>query len=90
MGKGPFDSPQVLIDTMIFMAGLYFALRSGDEHRQLRFSSVELVEKPGCTPCLVYTESVSKNNPGGLKHRKVSVKKVSHSANTERPDRSSL
>lgn len=62
-------SPQALVDTMVYMAGLYFALRSGDEHRQLKFSSIRLVEKPGCTPCLVYTEASSKNNPGGLKQK---------------------
>ena len=80
-------SPQSLIDTMVFMTGLYFALRSGEEHRQLRFSSVKLVEKPGSTLHLVYTESTSKNIPGGLKHRKVTTKQVTHHANTERPDR---
>lgn len=80
-------SPQSLVDTMVYMAGLYFALRSGEEHRQLRFGSVELIEKEGSTPYLLYTESVSKNNPGGLKHRKVSVKQVTHHANTECPQR---
>lgn len=46
---------------------LYFALRSGDEQRHLHFSSISLVEKPGCVPCLVYTEAASKNNLGRLK-----------------------
>ena len=31
-------SPQALLHTMIYMVGLYFALCSGDEHRQLRYS----------------------------------------------------
>ena len=53
-------SPQSLVDTMVFMSGLYFALRSGDEHRNLRFSSIELVEKEGVIPHLVYTETISK------------------------------
>jgi len=46
-------------------------------------SSVQLVEKPGCVPYLLYTESVSKNNPGGLKHRKVESKQVTHNANRD-------
>ena len=80
-------SPQALVDTMLFMCGLYFALRSGDEHRNLRFSSIELLEKEGSTPYLIYTETVSKNNPGGLKHRKVQPKQVKHFANTQCPER---
>ena len=80
-------SPQSLVDTMVFMAGMYFALTSGEEHRQLRFSSIELIEKPRAIPYLLYTELVSKNNPGGLEHRKVTSKQVTHHANTECPTR---
>jgi hypothetical protein len=46
------------------------------EHRNPCFSSVELVEKKGSIPYMIYTETVSKNNPGGLKHRKVEPKQV--------------
>ena len=80
-------SPQALVDTMVYMAGLYFALRSGDEHRRLMFSSIRLVEKPGCVSSLVYTETASKNNPGGLKQRKLENKQVTHYANSECPER---
>ena len=30
------DNPKSLLNTMLFMNGLYFALRGGKEHRQLR------------------------------------------------------
>ena len=72
---------------MVFMAGLHFALLSGEEHRQLRFSSVTLIEKAGSTLYLEYIESVLKNIPGGLKHRKLDAKQVIYHANSQDPSR---
>ena len=69
-------TPQALVDTMLVMCGIYFALRSGQEHQVLRFNppQIELIEKPGERLFLKYTEEVSKNNPGGLKGRITSQK----------------
>ena len=76
---------QTLLDTMIFMCGLYFALRSGQEHRSLKIDQIELVE---CEHSyIIYTENVSKNHSGGLGHRKVQQKSVTHYANKENPSR---
>ena len=63
---------QTLLDTIIFMCGLYFALRSEQEHCSLKIDQIELVE---CEHSyIIYTENVSKNHSGGLGHRKVQQK----------------
>ena len=82
-------SPGALLNTIFYMNGMYFALRSGQEHRQLRHSpcQIQLVEKEGQIPYLLYTEDISKNNPGGLKGRKCSPKMIKHFANVNNPDR---
>ena len=41
---------------MVFYCGLYFALRSGQEHRHLQLSQIELFESEGEGPYLVYME----------------------------------
>ncbi len=70
------SNPQALLDTMGVMNGLYFALRSGKEHRQLRFSpcQITLHKNEGDRPCLEYIEDTSKNRTGGLKTGKFSLK----------------
>ena len=51
-------SPQALLDTMVFTCGLYFALRSGQEHRQLCFlpCQIELCEPTDGRLYLQYVE----------------------------------
>ena len=57
--------PQTLLNTIFFMNGLYFALRSRGEHRNLRIDPPQIrVVDTGKIPYLHYTEDVSKNNQG--------------------------
>ena len=60
------------------MVGFYFALWSGDEHYQLRYSPchIQIVEKPRERPYLLYMEDMSKNRPGGLKGHKCKPKVI--------------
>ena len=82
-------NPQALLNTMTYMNGLYFALRSGDEHRQLRHNpcQIQLIECPGERPYLKYTEDISKNHQGGLKGRNHKPKVVNQFGNPENPER---
>ena len=78
------STPQSLLDTVVFYNGIYFALRSGQEHRQLRREpcQIKVMEHPGERPYLKYTEDTSKNHPGGLRGRNPAQKVVVHHSNT--------
>ena len=65
------SDPQTLLDTVLFLCGIHFALRSGQEHRSLKLSQFELQIDEDGSSFLLYTENTSKNNQGGLSHRKL-------------------
>ena len=46
------DNPAKLVDTLVYCFGLNFALRSGDEHRNLRPDMLQVVEPPNSTAYL--------------------------------------
>ncbi|CAC5391905.1 unnamed protein product [Mytilus coruscus] len=82
------DNPQQLLDTLLYLCGLHFALRGGTEHRRLRLNSNPQItgpfqDKDAKLRYLLYKEDVSKANAGGLKHRKVVPKCVRAFENTE-------
>ena len=82
------DSPSVLLNTMVFLIGKNFSLRSGREHRygNLKFSQLTLVPGTDREPeKLVYVSFGKKNNLGALKHRNVTQKRIEHYANDEEP-----
>ena len=81
------STPQSLLNTMIYMNGLYFSLHGGKRNLCHNPSQIRLVEKPGERAYLEYREDLSKNRPGGLKGRKMQPKVVYHHANVDRPER---
>ena len=91
MGKRSLGdkTSQTLLNTIIFLWGLFFALGSGKEHRQLRRNpcQIQLFEPIGERAYLQYTEDISKHHPGGLKRRKISPKVVCHHNNPQNPAR---
>ena len=82
-------NPQVLLDTLVYLTGLNFALRSGEEHRRLRHkpSQINVINPEGEAPYIAYTEDIPKTNQGGLKSRKIIPKSVIHHANLQNPSR---
>ncbi|XP_013380784.1 zinc finger MYM-type protein 2 [Lingula anatina] len=82
-------NPKVLVRTLHYLNGKNFGLRGGQEHRRLRYKSpqITLHEPEGEIAYLKYSEDVSKTCQGGLKHRKLVPKQVTHFANADCPER---
>ena len=88
-GQLGMHTQQALLDTMFYLIGVSFGLQGGQEHRQLRWNppQIAVVAVSGERKHLLYVESVSKNNCGGLKMRKVQPKHVIQHKNLEKPGR---
>ncbi|XP_050414113.1 uncharacterized protein LOC126828378 [Patella vulgata] len=69
------SNPQTLLDTIVYLFGLNFALRSGGEHRNLTLDQLCIGENEQA-PYLRYTEKISKTNQRGLKEFRVNPKCV--------------
>ena len=71
------DTHRKLVDTLLYLIGLNFALRASLKHRTLRVvknSQLRVIVSKNGTRFLEYTEDVSKSNTGGLEQRKVTPK----------------
>ena len=53
-------TPQVLLDTMLFLCWIHFALRSGEEHRSLQVSQLKLIFPHDSPAHLVYTQETTR------------------------------
>ncbi|CAC5371300.1 unnamed protein product [Mytilus coruscus] len=66
------DNPQQLLDTLLYLCGLHFALRGGNEHRRLRLNLNPQItgpfqDKDAKLRYLLYKEDVSEANAGTVK-----------------------
>ena len=82
-------SPLALLNSVFFYNGLYFVLRGGDEHRNLKISQLTFreVDNPSNPDekigVVEYREFSSKNRPGGRHKLNLQNKVITHYA---RPD----
>ena len=79
LGEG---SPKVLLNTMVWMCGLFFALRSGAEHCSLTWDQIECRDD-----VLIYKQGYAKNRQGGIAQRHDAEKVVHHYKNENDPSR---
>ena len=72
------ENAELLRDTLVWVLGVNFALRAGQEHRNLRLRNSQLslqCDEFG-REFLQYTEDISKKNNGGLSHLRIKRKVV--------------
>ena len=72
------EDGELLRDTLVWVLGVQFAVRAGQEHRNLRLRNSQLslqCDELGCE-FLQYTEDISKKNNGALSHLRIKRKAV--------------
>ena len=79
------QTPAILLDTMVFLSGLNFALQSGHKYCHLNPDMLLLFEPTDGHAYLQYTEHGSKNNPGGLPQHGLETKTARAYANLQDP-----
>ena len=81
------SDPKTLLHTLVFLFGKFFALRSGEEYRNLTFMQLRVVTGDDTErERLQYRSHGEKNHGGGLKDRRVKSKVVEQHANEEQSD----
>ena len=71
------DTPELLRNTILFVFGNCFALRTGQEHRNLTMKNSQLslyTDDYSGAEYLQYVEDLSKSNNGGLAHLRIKNK----------------
>jgi len=81
------DTPKQIINTLFYYNGLHFAVRGGDEHRNLKMEQFHIESNPGGLRKLVYKENVTKTFSGGLKHRRIEANVKEHHENITCPEK---
>ena len=83
-------TPRQLLDTLVYLLGLHFALRAAEEHRNLRAgpsSQIAVKIDHQNIRYLQYTQDISKTNRGGLLQRKIEPKVTRAYQDTNNPER---
>ena len=76
------DNPEQLLHTIMFLFGVHFSLRGGEEHKNLKISDIQvLVDSETKTKYLQYMCAKQKNNQGGIAERKQKPKVIKVFAN---------
>ena len=80
-------SPTSLLHTIFYFCGMYFCLRGGAKHRELKLSQLEVQVSSNGVKCLVYREHGSKNHQGLTHQVHLNNKIVHHYADNSLGDR---
>jgi hypothetical protein len=70
--------PDTVIHTLLFLTGKLFALREGQEQRNLSHDQFQFTNQDDGSMVVKYVEQVSEANQGGLKRRRKELKSVEH------------